>query len=45
MRTGRLLLCLAMGWASVAQAREAPQEHPIDRALSVCLEKDTRLQA
>jgi len=34
------MLCLAMGWVSIAQAQEAPPEHPIDRALSVCLEKD-----
>lgn len=40
MTTGRMLLCLAVGWSSTAQAQESPPEHPINRALSVCLDKD-----
>lgn len=40
MGVGRMLLCLAVGCSSTAQAQEAQPEHPINRALSVCLEKD-----
>jgi len=35
-----MLLRLVVGWYSTAQAQEAPPEHPINRALSACLDKD-----